>query len=879
MKRPFHLYLTFVLVTILVSCSTEKNTFLNRSYHGMTAKYNGHFNAEELLNQALLTYNNSRKDDFYSILPISPIPNETEVKGMFPSIDTAVVKCSKVILNHSMPSAEDMSSKEVEHNKWIDENWITVGKALFYRRDYDKALKNFLFVKLFFKKDPSRYISELWIARIYIEQNKYSEAKLLLDELQETALNQKKKTLKGFFEVFKKKNPEENQEPKMTKSLQFEIYKTQADLAIKRKQFDEAAFSLSNAVKTVNNKQEKARLYFILGQIYQQNGSVESAQDNYSKALSAAALYEVSFNARLNRAMLGNNNKLSKGLDKMLRDGKNAPYKDQIYFAKATLELNRGNDDLGKAYYTSSAFYSTSNKLQKALSYEKLGDLSFNQKAYISAQKYYDSCARFMPEAYPNEEVVKSKAMKLLDLVNSLESAQFEDSVQRIAKMPEKEQTEFLKELIKDIKKEQQRLKEAQAAKLLALQQQSNTNQNTSSNKWYFNNSKLKEEGSNEFRKLWGTRENKDDWRRSEKIVFSDNKADKDGPAIDSTKVDVAVNQSVDTLSVESLRKGLPLTDSLFEKSIIKEMEALYTSGLLYKELLSEDKLAIAQFEKIFEMNRICLTDLSAAFQLYKLNENSGLGNQYKDYIIKYYPNSDMANYFKDPDFFTKQKEGRIAAQKEYLALISRYESKEYKVVFDATEQIVSGDRTNALRAEYLLLNALAAGQLTENKTAIIPKLTNIIDEKPGSPQALRAKEMLDIITKGYSINEALPVPKQGIYTYNDTVTQFLIVLMDQEEDANDARNDINDFNTKKFKSLKLKVQSKLTLNETGFILISEFESIKLANDYIFSYKAGYEQLDQWQNNRIQIITLENLKKLIESSNFESYKEFYDLNY
>jgi hypothetical protein len=238
-----------------------------------------------------------------------------------------------------------------------------------------------------------------------------------------------------------------------------------------------------------------------------------------------------------------------------------------------------------------------------------------------------------------------------------------------------------------------------------------------------------------------------------------------------------------------------------------------------------------------------------------------------------------MANYFKDPDFFTKQKEGRIAAQKEYLALISRYESKEYKVVFDATEQIVSGDRTNALRAEYLLLNVLAAGQLTENKTLIVPKLKNIIEEKPGSPQALRAKEMLDIITKGYSINEALPVAKQGIYSYNDSVPQFLIVLMDEEEDVNDARNDITDFNTKKFKSLKLKVQSKLTLNETGFILISEFASIKLANDYILAYKAGYEQLDQWQNNRIQIITLENLKKLIESSNFELYKEFYDLNY
>ena len=295
--------------------------------------------------------------------------------------------------------------------------------------------------------------------------------------------------------------------------------------------------------------------------------------------------------------------------------------------------------------------------------------------------------------------------------------------------------------------------------------------------------------------------------------------------------------------------------------------------------MLNENELAMAQFQKILAKKRISNTDLSAAFQLYKLNENNGSGLQYKDYIIKNYPNSDVANYFKDPDFFVKQKEGRIAAQKDYVGLVERYDKKEYQGVYDASELIVVGDKSNALRAEYMLLNVLAAGQLTEDKKSLLPKLTRIIEEKPGTVQAIRAKEMIDIINNGISKNEPLPTPKPSIFVYNDSVTQFVIILMDEDEDVNDAKNDISDFTAKKYKNIKLKVQSKLTLKETSFVLVAEFASVKLASDYIVTYKAGYEELDQWQNNRIQIITQENLKKLIESSNFELYKEFYDLNY
>ena len=86
-----------ILLAVIVACSTEKNTLINRTYHGTTARYNGYFNANELIRQAVTSYQNSLKEDYYSLLKIEPLPDETEVIGLYPSIDTAIVKCTKVI--------------------------------------------------------------------------------------------------------------------------------------------------------------------------------------------------------------------------------------------------------------------------------------------------------------------------------------------------------------------------------------------------------------------------------------------------------------------------------------------------------------------------------------------------------------------------------------------------------------------------------------------------------------------------------------------------------------------------------------------------------------------------------------------------------------
>jgi tetratricopeptide (TPR) repeat protein len=848
---------------------------VNRTYHSTTAKYNGHFNAQELLRVSLKTYYGSRKDDFYGILPINPLPNESEVKGMIPAIDTAVSKCSKVILNHSMPSAENMYYKQAEYNTWIDETWLTVGQALFYRRDYDRALSNFQFVKRFFAKDPSTYAAELWIAKIYIEQRKFADAKLILDGLNEIAQLQKKKSFKDYIPFIKKK--EKSEAPLMKTSLQFDIHKTYADLSLKRNDFEEAINGLVLAIDKCKNAKEKARLNYILAQLYQKGNQLPEAEKCFSKAMKAAAPFDISFNARLNRAVVGGGDRLAKDLKRMLKDAKNAGFKDQIYYSMAMVELNRSNQEKAKSYLTESAFFSTTNKRQKAMSYEKLGDLSFSTKDYVSAQKYYDSSARFINEDYPNGDLVKNKAIKLADLVKAIETANFEDSVQRIAKMSEKDREEFLKETLKDIKREQQRRKEQEAAKLLALQQIQATNTVVNNaNKFIFNNPKLREDGYNEFRKLWGQRENEDDWRRSEKVVLNNalnsNPKDSAGLAADTPIAN-------DTLSIESLMKNIPLSDTAFAQSEERLFEALYSAGILYKEVLGEMELAASQFQAILDKNQTNLTDLSAAFQLYKLNEGTAQADIYKNHILKNYPNSDAANYFRDPDFYVKQKESALKDQQKYLNLLEKYNQESYTQVLSESQPIVDNDLSNAYRAEYLLLNALAYGQLNENKQDLIPRLNRIIEEKPKSDQATRAKEMLAIIKNGYSKSVPANFEKKSIFVDVPNAIQYVIVLLDADEDIEDARNAISDFSGKGFKLAKVKVSQKMTLDETNFILVQEFQTAKIANEYINAYKAGFEYLDDFQNNKIYIINQENLKKLIETSKFDDYKVFYDDNY
>jgi len=332
-------------------------------------------------------------------------------------------------------------------------------------------------------------------------------------------------------------------------------------------------------------------------------------------------------------------------------------------------------------------------------------------------------------------------------------------------------------------------------------------------------------------------------------------------------------------LTIDELRKNIPLTDSSFALSEQRLLEARYSAGILYKEVLGELELAAGQFQAILDMFKKNPTDLSAAFQLYKLNEGNQEAETFKNYILKNYPSSDAANFFRDPDFYVKQKESALKDQQKFVKLLEKYNQESYTHVLSETQLIVDNDLSNAFRAEYMLLNALAYGQLNEDKKDLVPRLNRIIEEKPTSEQATRAKEMLAIIKNGYSKSVPVNFEKKSIFTMSPNSVQYVIVLLDEDEDIEEARNAISDFSNKGFKLAKVKVSQKMTVTEKEFVLVQEFQSAKIAGEYINAYKAGFEYLDDFQNNKIFIINQENLKKLIETSKFDEYKVFYDDNY
>lgn len=869
------------LILVIAACSTEKNTLVNRTYHGTTARYNGYFNANELIRQSVTAYRTSLKEDYYSVLAIDPLPNEEEVISLYPSIDTAIVKCTKVIQRHSMPSNDKPSLKKAEHNHWIDENWITIGIANYYRRDYEAALKSFKFVKKFYTNDPSIYVAELWLAKTNIELGKYTDAgfnialidKAIIEE--ETGGEKEEKSKKSSKS--KKSKKKEEEKATVPKSIRFDLEKTKAELALRKQNPQDAIKYLEASLEFAKKKTDKSRVHFIIAQLHESVGNNSAAKDEYAKTLKYTAPYEMHFNARMRRAFMGGDEKVRKELEKMLRDAKNAQFKDQIYYALADMELQKSNEEKAKEYLTLSAFYSTSNTRQKGMSYEKLGNLAFAKRNYVSAQKYYDSCATVIDDKYPNAEGVRNKALKLADLVAAVETANFEDSVQRIAMLSEDDRIEFIEKVIKQKKEEDARRKKMEAERLRELQQnQNNFAQNTGTgSKWYFNNAKTRAEGFDEFRKLWGPRENEDNWRRSDKTVIMAITDDEEDTSAVVAQVAV-VNK--DSLTVDMLMVDIPLTDSAMSASTERLLDALYAAGIIYKEQLNELELAKKQFNAILNRKVVSPIDLSAAFQLYKLNSgvNEAAAEENKTYILSTYPDSDYANYLKDPNFFIKRKEREALAEQEYVTILERYNRGIYYPVITKADLVIENEKDNLFRAKYMLLKAMSMGQINNNKQELLPVLNQLVAEYPKSDEAIRGKEMIAIIKNGYSENIPVDFSNKSPYKYNDKSPQWVIVFLDKGESSSVSKTKVSDFSKEYFSRDKLKVSSKIFGEDQSVILIQEFPTDMKAAEYVRVYKATRKHLMELQKAKILIITQDNLKILFEKKNLAEYQLFYD---
>ena len=303
-----------LLVLLGFACSTEKEALLNKGYHNMTARYNGYYNARVIIDEALTAYRLDYQEDYTEILPLDLYPTEADAPNMFPEMEDAIERCSKVIVRHSMPNPKAVQNKSDEHCRWIDDNWLVIGRAHYIKREYKEAKRKLKYVSEseFYRDEASIYEARIWLARTHIALGEYPEAKRVLilvknsiDKSEDKDKEKKKKPSKLERKRAKKKGDKKDKGPaEFPKKLKVEYELAMAELYIAQDENKKAIEHLENAIALEKWKRKRrARHMFVLGQLYEMQGNGNQAAFYFDKVSKSNAPYEMRFNSKIRNAL------------------------------------------------------------------------------------------------------------------------------------------------------------------------------------------------------------------------------------------------------------------------------------------------------------------------------------------------------------------------------------------------------------------------------------------------------------------------------------------------------------------------------------------------------------------------------------------------
>jgi len=889
-------YLLAAIALIVVACSTEKDAAINRGYHNMNARFNGYYNAGVIIDEAILAYRLALVEDYYKLLPLEAYPSEKEAPGLYPDMDKAIEKCERVILRHSMPNPTVVKNKDKELCRWIDDNWLVIAQVHYIKREYLLAEQKFEYIYKTYPTEESVFEAQIWLAKTYIALGNYPEAKRILAQVEKSmktaqeAKNQKfgaKVKAIGVNRKAKKKNKVKGIKEPATfpQRLKVDYEATLADLYIHQEEYELAIEHLTIAVELCKNKKRRARYMFVLAQLYQMQGNGTLAANYYDKVAHSNAPYEMQFQAKINKALSATSGGeiIRKELYKMLRDDKNAEYKDQIYYALAELDMREGNVAEAKQNYSNSVYWSVKNNRQKGISYLRLADIHFEEKDYVKAQKYYDSCVTALPTDYEGYEALKSKAEGLSELVFHYETVVFEDSVQMIAAMSEKEREKFLEQTLKDINEAKALKKFQDEQKMQATQSKVNSQTTTSGDgaKWYYYNIKVKGSGFTDYRAQWGTRPLEDNWRRSNKTTFSFNEEEVDSAG--------TIIEKKDSLSVDDLLADIPLTQEAIDTSNNKIVSSLYMLGIIYKEQLKEEPEAISYFKQTIKRNIEHPRVLAAMYQLYLIYKKNGSpeAEDYKNQILARYPESEIAKLMKDPDYLRKKDEESKKELNDYSATLNEYKTRNYGAVIYKCNEVIAYDKNNKYLNKYYLLKAFAISKTDPgNNTAIASPLQELYDKSPESEEGKQAKIYLDKINAGNPIvdpdkvnTNAVPSP----YELNNATPHFFILVFPNSKGTIEpSKIKLSNFNNEFFRTKRYSVSTTPfdTVNE--FIIVKTFGDTEEAKSFMLAFKSEQSKVSlgtMASDFQFFLINSANFTALFTAKDLAAYLVFYQANY
>ena len=867
-----------VLCVCMSSCSTKKNTFINRNFHNLTAHYNVWWNGNNALEEGYKEFQKNVKDNYTTILPVYNTGNIQEAGQMNASSDRALEKGAATIQRHSM------FIDKKERCKWIDDAYLMMGKAYFYKREYNSAKRTFEFIIANFEDPKMVFQSRLWLVHTLDKSGKFNISTTEL-ELARLMINQKQISRR--------------------KDLSF-YNETVANHYILTKEYEAALPFLKNAIQYAQTTKMRRRLQFISGQIYQYFENYDKASEYYALLVKKNTTFEIGFNARINLAKCyaagsGDQKPIIAQLQKMLKEKRYDDYQDQIYYA--LYEIAHKNNDIAaeKEHLRKSVATSKQNDYQKSLSALTLAAILFDERDYETSQAYYDTTLQVLPKDYPDYENIKARGAILTDLVTNLIVIKEQDSLQRVAAMPENERLAFVDNIIQKIiaEEKQKEEEERRIAELGYRDPRYNDNQqNTGS--WYFYNQQTVSMGRKDFLRKYGKRKLEDLWIISNKQSFDwGNNDETIALGENGLPIEDTMKLETDDKKREFYLQNLPLKPEQRQASDSMIIVAYFNAGNIYRDRLHEPARAAQTYGELIERfpdttnNKYLLLTYYLIIKCYTEIDDNVNRQKYIDMLFSGYPQSDVALLILDPDYY-KDMEARAKSvgtlyEKTYLA----YKGDQHYMV------LINADRAHAefpndpLIPKFDFLKAMSSGSLI-SKDSTIAQLRRLIIQYPASDVRPRAEEVFTLLTGGKSIELtpeeekkiALAKEEQGISIFKTEqiteISQLLIIYLPDVYNINAIRIRISDFNSQNYKVSALSVNNVMFDKEKGMVTVGPFANKEAAMKYYYhittdNYVMGI--IKTQQGAEVMVISTENYPIFYQDKEVSKYKIFFEKNY
>jgi tetratricopeptide (TPR) repeat protein len=738
----------------------KKFTIPRKLYQNTVTHYNYYFNANNRLNDLVNSSKTAYKDDYAQLLPFYNYTLEQTSQNK-QELDSIIYKCTAGILLHDL------------RNSWIDNMYLLMAKAYFFRNDldsagltlqylnfsyapkesggYDKPIgsnasnetgefsistkeKNSIWTKLT-SRPPSRNESFIWQIRNHIEKNELPEAS-------------------GVIEILR-------HDPNFPKRLETDLHEAMAYWFYKQQAYDSAGSHLSRALNEAANNQEKARWEFLIAQMYQLSNKYDEAIHYYDKSITHTTDPVMDVYARLNSIRINrseNKDFLQQNIDallKMAHRDKYVNYRDIIYYAAANVELERNNYVNAKNDLLNSVKYSINNPAQRSQSFLLLADLNYDLKSYVDAYNYYDSTDLNVLSSDADKERVTLRKPHLKTIAQNTTTVIMQDSLQALAKLPEDQRDAIIKKQVKLLRKAQGLKEEDTPGTNTAVKQVPDLfADNNKSTDFYFYNSAAKARGFSEFRARWGERPNVDNWRRKSAL---DRQVQRMSDVDDVPGKAVAAEQGVSDNSYEGLQQNIPTTPEKIDASNKSILEALFSSGQTFMNKLEEYPAAILVFEDLLNRFPNSTYHEEVLFNLIYAYEKTGdklKSNQYKNKLVSASPQNKFAKLVTTPPANKNNVQAAPATKKYeqiYNLFIEGYfdEAKNQKKVAD------SAYGNSFWTPQLLFIESIYYIKQKEDTTAI-KVLTDLSTLYSKDPMAARAKTMIDVLKRRKEIEDYL---------------------------------------------------------------------------------------------------------------------------